>query len=92
MNAIQQYLFEVAQEAVRKAAGNMVRENHPDPLLVVESMNEFLEFIGQGSVEFKSKIPSNLTYSGGGTTRYSVLHEDYCPVFVDPAKKKVCLG
>ncbi|MBU1666117.1 MAG: hypothetical protein KKG92_12060 [Gammaproteobacteria bacterium] len=84
MNAIQQYLSEVAKAAVRQASGNLVRDGEPDPHLVVDSMNELLEVITSAVGGFETRVPSTLVYGGRGNNIFSVLNPEFCPGFFDP--------
>jgi len=84
MNAIQQYLAEVAQAAIRQAAGDLVRDGESDPHLVVDSMNELLDVIASAVGGFETRVPSTLVYAGRGNNLFSVLNPEFRPAFFGP--------
>lgn len=84
MNAIQQYLAEVAQAAIRQASGDLVRDGESDPRLVVDSMSELLGVIASAAGGLETQVPSTLVYAGRGNNFFSVLNPEFRPAFFDP--------
>lgn len=84
MNAIQQYLTEVAMAAIREASARLIRNGEVDPILVVGSMQELSDTMVSAADELTSRMPSALVYSGRDTLSMSVIDPEYKPMFFNP--------
>lgn len=88
MNGIQKHFVTSALDAAREAAAILIATSKLSPVLVAESLEEFIQAIQDLDDSFVSKIPCNVEYRGRKANKsQSLIGPSSTPIFFQPSDK-----